>query len=268
MKADTPLQSSESFAKVPVKSSIKQWSEEDRPREKLLKLGARRLSDAELLAIFINSGTEGVTALDLAKSLMSSLDNDLGRLLEIDNTYLMGSVEGSRKKRFPGLGEARACTILAAIELGRRLRDSPPRQRAQITCSLDAYRILRRHLEDLDHEELWCLYLDASGRVIKEMQISSGGVSHAVADLRLIMAPAITLYASALILAHNHPTGHLQASRNDIDLTQRVKQISSVCNIQLNDHLILGRYHSSVASEGTTAPPYLSFADSGLMASL
>ena len=255
MKADTPLQSSESFAKVPVKSSIKQWSEEDRPREKLLKLGARRLSDAELLAIFINSGTEGVTALDLAKSLMSSLDNDLGRLLEIDNTYLMGS-------------EARACTILAAIELGRRLRDTPPRQRAQITCSLDAYRILRRHLEDLDHEELWCLYLDASGRVIKEMQISSGGVSHAVADLRLIMAPAITLYASALILAHNHPTGHLQASRNDIDLTQRVKQISSVCNIQLNDHLILGRYHSSVASEGTTAPPYLSFADSGLMASL
>lgn len=250
------------------KSSIKQWSEEDRPREKLLKLGARRLSDAELLAIFINSGTEGVTALDLAKSLMSSLDNDLSQLLEIDQSYLTGTIPGEGQKRFPGLGDARACTILAAIELGRRLRDTAPRQRAQITCSLDAYRILRRHLEDLDHEELWCIYLDASGRIIKEMQISSGGVSYAVADLRLIMAPALTLYASALILAHNHPTGHLQASSEDIDLTKRVKQIASICNIRLNDHLILGCYHPTVASQSEGARSYFSFADNGLLVSL
>ena len=99
--------------------------------------------------------------------------------------------------------------------------------------SLDAYRVLRRHLESLDHEELRCLYLDASGRIIKEVLVSSGGVSHAVADLRIILAPAITLYASAIILAHNHPTGHLQPSAEDINLTKRVKQVASVCNIDV-----------------------------------
>ena len=267
MKADKPLQPANPLSQSSTKNTIKQWSEEDRPREKLLRLGARNLSDAELLAIFINSGTEQDTALDLAKKLMTGLDNDLGRLLEIDHAYLTGSIPGEKKKRFVGLGDARACTILAAIELGRRLRDTPPPLRTPITCSLDAYRVLRRQLESLDHEELRCLYLDASGRVIDKLAIASGGVSHAVADLRLILAPAITLYASAIILAHNHPTGHLQPSAEDIDLTKRVKQVASVCNIRLNDHLILGRYHASVTSDGERSH-YLSFADSGMLASL
>lgn len=249
------------------KISIKDWAEDDRPRERLLRLGERSLSDAELLAIFINSGTQDMTAVDIAKQILHDQDNNLQKLLTLTRDKLLGVDPITKQKNYPGLGEARASTILAAIELGRRLADAKPQEQIRITESKHAYRLLRHNLEDLDHEEIWAIYLNVSGRVITTRRISSGGVSNASADIRLIVAPAIVHYASAIILAHNHPTGSLQPSHEDLQLTKRVAEAAKICGIKLHDHIIFGRYHteSSEADTSSTSRRYLSFCDQGYM---
>ncbi|OZI07459.1 hypothetical protein BWI93_14035 [Siphonobacter sp. BAB-5385] len=225
-------------------STIKTWAEEDRPREKLMLKGKAALSDAELLGILINSGIQHYTAVDLAKMILSSVGNDLNQLAKLSIKEL---------SKFKGIGEARAITIVSALELGRRRKESEPIVRSIITSSETAYQALRPHLMDLLHEEFWILLLNRANQIIRPMQVSAGGVSGTVADPKLIFKHAIEHLASGMILAHNHPSGNLQPSQADRDLTRKLKEAGKLLDIPILDHLILCDHK------------YLSFADEGLL---
>ncbi|PQA58396.1 RadC family protein [Siphonobacter curvatus] len=225
-------------------STIKTWAEEDRPREKLMLKGKAALSDAELLGILINSGIQQYTAVDLAKMILSSVGNDLNQLAKLSIKEL---------SKFKGIGEARAITIVSALELGRRRKESEPIVRSSITSSETAYQALRPHLMDLLHEEFWILLLNRANQIIRPMQVSAGGVSGTVADPKLIFKHAIEHLASGMILAHNHPSGNLQPSQADRDLTRKLKEAGKLLDIPILDHLILSDHK------------YLSFADEGLL---
>lgn len=225
-------------------STIKTWAEEDRPREKLMLKGKAALSDAELLGILINSGIQQYTAVDLAKMILSSVGNDLNQLAKLSIKEL---------SKFKGIGEARAITIVSALELGRRRKESEPLVRSSITSSEAAYQALRPHLMDLLHEEFWILLLNRANQLIRPMQVSAGGVSGTVADPKLIFKHAIEHLASGMILAHNHPSGNLQPSQADKDLTRKLKEAGKLLDISILDHLILSDHK------------YLSFADEGLL---
>ncbi len=225
-------------------STIKTWAEEDRPREKLMLKGKAALSDAELLGILINSGIQHHTAVDLAKMILSSVGNDLNQLAKLSIKEL---------SKFKGIGEARAITIVSALELGRRRKESEPVVRSSITSSETAYQALRPHLMDLLHEEFWILLLNRANQIIRPMQVSAGGVSGTVADPKLIFKHAIEHLASGMILAHNHPSGNLQPSHADKDLTRKLKEAGKLLDIPILDHLILSDHK------------YLSFADEGLL---
>lgn len=221
---------------------IKSWSPEDRPREKLLLKGTAALSDAELIAILLGSGTSTLSAVDLAKNILSSVNNNIHDLGRITATDLM---------KVKGIGEAKAITIIAALELGRRRKETDEEEKPKITSSRDAYLLIRPHLTDLPYEEFWVLMLNRANRVIRKHQVSQGGVAGTVADPKIIFKTALGELASGIIVAHNHPSGNLTASQADIDLTKKLKEAGRLLEIQLLDHIIVaGQKYFSFADEG------------------
>jgi DNA repair protein RadC len=222
--------------------TIKGWSPEDRPREKLLLKGTPALSDAELIAILIGSGTARLSAVDVAKKVLQHVDNNLYDLARLTVKDLI---------KIKGIGEARAVTIVAALELGRRRKDFDTNEKSKINSSNDAFDQIGSDLMDLQHEEFWVLLLNRANRVIKKKRISEGGVSGTVADPKIIFKMALEELASGVIVAHNHPSGNMLASQSDIDLTKKLKEAGKFLEIQLLDHLIIcGRKYFSFADEG------------------
>lgn len=221
---------------------IKNWSPEDRPREKLLSKGTPALSDAELVAILLGTGTTTVSAVELGKRLLQTVDNnlhELGRLSVKDLT------------KVKGIGQAKAITIIAALELGRRRRETDAEEKPRVSGSRDCFNILKPHLQDLPHEEFWIILLNRANRVIRKYQVSQGGVAGTVADPKIIFKVAIAELASGIILAHNHPSGNLTASQADIELTRKIKEAGKLLEIQVLDHLIVaGQKYFSFADEG------------------
>jgi DNA repair protein RadC len=224
--------------------NIKHWAEEDRPREKLLLKGRASLSNAELIAILLGSGTASQSAVDVAKALLRHVNNDLNRL---------GQLSVPDFVKVKGIGPAKAVTIVSALEIGRRRKETEAQEHPNITNSADAFNILRANMEDIPHEEFWILLLNRANRIIKKQQISQGGVAGTVADPKIIFKIAIEELASGIILAHNHPSGNLIASQADIELTKKLKESGRMLEIQVLDHLIIG------------GKKYFSFADEGLM---
>lgn len=225
-------------------NSIKNWSEDDRPREKMLHKGRLALSDAELLAILIGSGSRNESAVDLCKRILKDVHHQLNDLGRLSLAQLM---------QYKGIGEAKAITIAAALELGRRRQASDAPEKIKITSSQDAFNLVQPTLADLDHEEFWILLLNRSNRVIRRENLSKGGIHATVVDQRIAFRKAIEVGASALILCHNHPSGTLQPSESDIQLTNKFKKAGEHIDIQVLDHLIIG-------TKG-----YYSFADNGII---
>lgn len=222
--------------------NIKSWSPEDRPREKLILKGTQALSDAELIAILIGSGTTTMSAVDLSKKILQGVNNNLHDLARLSLKDLM---------KLKGIGEAKAITIIAALELGRRRKEIDPEEKPKITSSKDAYDIIKMHLLDLPHEEFWIMLLNRANRVMRKVQISQGGVAGTVADPKIIFKSALEELASGIIIAHNHPSGNLTASQADIDLTKKLKDGGRLLEIQVLDHIIIaGQKYFSFADEG------------------
>jgi DNA repair protein RadC len=224
--------------------NIKDWNPEDRPREKLLLKGTSTLSDAELIAILIGSGTANMSAVDVSKKVLLHGNNNLNELAKLSVKDLM---------KIKGIGEAKAITIIAALELGRRRKETNTEEKPKISSSKDAFDLLKGDLMDLPHEEFWVLLLNRAHRVIKKKRVSEGGVSGTVADPKIIYKMALEELASGVIVAHNHPSGNLTASQSDIDLTKKLKEAGRFLEIQLLDHLI------------TAGSKYYSFADEGII---
>lgn len=213
------------------KLSIKKWSEDDQPREKLRALGRQILSDAELIAILIGSGNRNESAIELCKRILNDSHNNLNELAKLSVTDLM---------KFKGIGEAKAISIIAALELGRRRKSQEVLDKTQITSSNHLYEYIRPVLEDLPHEEFWVILLSRANKIIGKQLIGRGGISETTADIKLIFKKSIENLASAIILAHNHPSGNLKPSQSDINLTQKVKQAAQLFDINVLDHLIIG----------------------------
>jgi DNA repair protein RadC len=226
------------------KLNIKSWAEEDRPREKLSAQGRRALSDAELIAILIGSGSRTETAVELSKRILHHYDNDLNRL---------GKASISELSKFKGIGEAKAISIIAALELGRRRDDTEVKVLDEITCSKDAYNLMRRHLMDLNHEEFWIVLTNQSNRVIAKELISKGGLAGTVADPKMIFSIALQHNAANLFMVHNHPSGSKKPSQQDILLTKQIAAAGKLLEIRVPDHLI-------IVNDG-----YFSFGDEGLI---
>jgi DNA repair protein RadC len=223
-------------------TGIKSWSPEDRPREKLLLKGKAALSDAELIAILLGSGTATISAVDLSKKILGNANNNLHELARLTIRDLT---------RIKGIGEAKAITIVAALELGRRRKDLEHHEKPKISNSRDAFELLKSELLDIPHEEFWVLLLNRANRVVKKSQISQGGVSGTVADPKIIFKLALDELACGIVLAHNHPSGNLKASQADLDLTRKLKEGGKLLEIQVLDHLILaGQKYFSFADEG------------------
>ena len=226
----------------PQSLKILSLAEEDRPREKLLMKGKSALSDAELLGILLGSGTVNVSAVDLAKIVLQDVGNDLNELAKL-------SVKDLEKHK--GIGEAKAITIVSALELGRRRKESEPVKRHRITASRDAYEMMKPHLLDLTHEEFWVILLSRSNRVLRTVRISAGGVTGTVADPKVIFKQALGYRACALILVHNHPSGNLTPSHADRELTRKLKEAGTWLEIPVLDHIIFAdRDYFSFADEG------------------
>ncbi len=229
------------------KIPIRQWSEDDRPREKMMLKGKGQLSKAELIAILIGSGNQDESAVELSKRILSSVDNNLAELSRLTISELT---------KFKGIGPAKAISIVAALELGRRRRaDDVMINKTKITSSHDAYNLLYADLSDKYHEEFWVLMLDRANKVIRKVNISEGGLAGTVADPKKIFQLALENHASAIILAHNHPSNNLTPSQNDIDLTRKIVRGGGNLDISILDHLIIGNDR------------YYSFADEGAMPS-
>ena len=222
---------------------IKEWAEEDRPREKMLQKGVSSLSDAELIAILINSGNSTETAVQLSQRILCSVDNNLNALGKLSVKDLTVG--------FKGIGQAKALAISAALELGKRRSMSEPLRRTEIRTSRDAYRLFHPILCDLPYEELWLALTSRSSKVIGKIKISQGGTAETSADLRLILKAAINALAAGIILCHNHPSGNIRPSRQDDILTSRLTSAAKLLEVKLIDHIILsdGLYYS-YADEG------------------
>ena len=223
---------------------IKNWAEDDQPREKLIKKGAHVLSDAELIAILIRVGTKGESAVDLSKRILASVDNNLDELAKRGAKELM---------KFDGVKMAKAVTIVAALELGRRRQLTDIKKRPQIQSSSDAFDLIAPILMDLPHEEFWILLLNRANQVIGREQLSLGGIDGTVVDARMIFRKAIEGQATSIILIHNHPSGSIRPSQADIDVTKKLKAAGEILNIRVLDHLIIG------------GKSYYSFADENQM---
>ncbi len=223
---------------------INQWSEDDKPREKLLLKGNTALSDAELLAILIGSGSREESAVDLSKRILAAQQNNLNQLARLSISDL---------KKFKGIGEAKAITIIAALELGRRRRLEEALEIPKVTDSRTVYELLQPLLGDLNHEEFWIVYLSQSNRVIGKWLASKGGITSTLVDVRLVLRKALELSATGIILSHNHPSGKREPSQSDKDLTRKMMDAAKVMDIQVLDHLIV------------TDHSYFSFADEGIL---
>ncbi|MBN2522117.1 MAG: DNA repair protein RadC [Bacteroidales bacterium] len=210
--------------------SIKQWSSDDRPREKMLAKGVQSLSDAELLAILIGSGTREVSAVELARRILAESDNRLSSLGKMGIAELV---------RIKGIGTAKAIAIHAALELGKRRNSSEVIEKQQITSSRDVFTLCRSFLTDLSHEEFWVLLLNRSNKILEKYKLSQGGIAGTVIDIRLILKRAIELLASGIIICHNHPSGNINPSENDKTITEKLKIASGQMDIKLLDHIIV-----------------------------
>ncbi len=228
----------------PTSMAISNWAKEDKPREKLLLKGRAALSDAELIAILIGSGTVSMSAVELSKNILAGADNNLNSLAKLSIKDL---------EKFKGIGEAKAISIIAALELGKRRKESEPTVKNKISCSKDIFEIMQPHLIDIPHEEFWIILLNRGNQVIKKNQISSGGIAGTVVDVRLIFKIALENLSNSMILIHNHPSGNLKPSQADIDLTKKLKNAGVMMDIPVLDHLII------------TEKKYYSFADEGIL---
>ncbi len=223
--------------------SIKQWAEDDKPREKLIAKGKASLSDAELVAILIGSGSRNESAVALSKRILVSLDNNLNAL---------GKLSVEQLTAFKGIGEAKAVAIVAALELGRRRKTEDTPELYKITSSKAVFEIMQPLIGELAHEEFWVLYLNNSNKVIYKSQLSKGGITGTVVDIRLIFKTALEHHATSVILSHNHPSGKLQASEADKEITQKLKLAGDQLDIKVLDHVII------------TEKGYFSFQDEGI----
>ncbi|AJR02481.1 RadC family protein [Siansivirga zeaxanthinifaciens] len=224
--------------------SIKNWSQDDRPREKLLAKGKSTLTDAELVAILIGSGNRNESAVTLCKRILASVDNNLNALSKLSVKQLM---------TFNGIGEAKAISIVAALELGRRRRGEEALEKKKITSSSAVFELMQPVIGELEHEEFWIIYLNNSNKVIQKNQLSKGGITGTLVDVRLVLKIALEVGATGLILSHNHPSGTLKPSEADKQITQKLKNAAQSLDIKVLDHLII------------TENAYFSFADEGLM---
>ncbi len=224
--------------------NIKEWAVEDRPREKLLIKGARHLTDAELIAILIGSGNTTETAVELAKRILTATNNNLNELGKKGIDYL---------KSFNGIGQAKAVSIVAALELGKRRKDADVFNKNKIGGSKDVVDFFRPQLADLTHEEFWVMFLNRGNKIIDTFMVGQGGISGTVIDVRLILKKAIEKLASSLILCHNHPSGTIQASNADISITKKIIDAAKIMDITVLDHIII------------TQNSFLSFADNGML---
>lgn len=221
------------------KLNINQWAEEDRPREKMMAHGAEVLSDAELLAILIGSGSQDETAVELMRRVLSACGNNLNELGKLSIEQLCS---------FKGIGPAKAVTIMAACELGRRRKLAEIEERFVVRSSCDIYNYFHPKMADLPIEEIWVMLLNNACKVMDTRRVAIGGISEVVADVRLVLREAIMARATAVVLCHNHPSGSIHPSRHDDSLTDRLRQACEVMNIRFIDHVIVtdGRYYSYV----------------------
>ncbi len=227
------------------KLPIKQWANDDQPREKLALYGKRQLSKAELIAILIGMGNRDESAVELARRILKSVDNNLAELSQLDIKQLSS---------FNGIGRAKAITIIAALEIGRRRRaDDVMQRKKKISSSKDAYDLMYADLSDKNHEEFWILLLDRANQLITKINISEGGISGTIADPKKIFKHALENNSSAIILAHNHPSNNLQPSKNDIKLTSTITKAGETLEINVLDHIIVG------------SDNYFSFADESMI---
>lgn len=224
--------------------SIKHWSEDDRPREKLLHKGRAALSDAELVAILIGSGSRNESAVELCKRILASVDNNLNELGKLSIPQLMA---------FKGIGEAKAISIAAALELGRRRRGEEALEKKKISSSASVFEMMQPIVGELAHEEFWIIFLNNSNKVLQKQQLSKGGITGTLVDVRLVLKTALEVGATGLILVHNHPSGTLKPSEADKQLTKKLKTASESLDIKVLDHVIV------------TENAYFSFADEALL---
>jgi DNA repair protein RadC len=218
-------------------SGIKAWAEDDRPREKFLLKGKQSLSNTELLAILIATGTKNESAVDLARKILQ---------LTNDNLNELGKLSINDLKKVKGIGEAKAITIAAALELGRRRKDEDAKQIEIVKTSREVFNYFEPLLADLPHEEFWILLLARNRKVIARVKISEGGVAGTVVDTKIIFKHAIENLASYIVLCHNHPSGNLQPSAADIQITKNLKNAAKLLDIDIVDHIIIGnnKYYS------------------------
>jgi DNA repair protein RadC len=228
----------------PSSFSIKNWSQDDQPREKLRDKGKAALSDAELVAILIGSGNRDESAVALCKRILASVDNNLNALGKLSIKQLM---------EFKGIGEAKAITIAAAMELGRRRRGEDALYQQKITSSMSVFELMQPILGELPHEEFWIIYMNNSNKVIQKDQLSKGGITGTLVDVRLVLKKALEVGATGIILVHNHPSGTLKPSEADKQLTKKLKAAGESLDIKVLDHLII------------TEKAYFSFADDNLL---
>ncbi|MFE3872055.1 DNA repair protein RadC [Flavobacterium sp. ZS1P70] len=209
---------------------ITNWSEDDKPREKLMLKGKSALSDAELIAILIGSGSRNESAVDLSKRILASVNNNLNAL---------GKLSISQLTNFKGIGEAKAISIIAALELGRRRRSEDAVELTKITSSKTIFEIMQPIIGELPHEEFWIVYLNNSNKVISKSQLSKGGITGTLVDVRLVFKTALEMGATGLILCHNHPSGTLIPSEADKQITKKLKIAGDSLEIKVLDHLII-----------------------------
>jgi len=226
------------------KVGIKAWAVEDRPREKLISRGLSALTDAELIAILISSGNSRESAVELSRRIMDSIHQNLNEL---------GKLNCDELKKFRGIGQAKAITLIAAMELGRRRNQSEALDNGQIKGSRDAADYLRPEIGDLAYEEFWVLFLNRQNKVIDKRKLSQGGMTGTVIDVRLVLKLALEKHATSMIFCHNHPSGNLDPSEADKKITKQLKEAAAVMEIPVIDHLIV------------TQAGYFSFADEGLL---
>ena len=224
------------------KTGIKSWAEEDRPREKLLEKGRHVLTEAELIAILLRAGSRNESAVELSRRILASVGNNLNDLGKLGVKELV---------KFKGMGEAKAISVMAALELGRRRKETEAVKKEKIGTSQDVYTIMKRIMIDLPHEEFWILILNRANFVIKKEMISRGGVAGTVVDTKIIFKAAIENYASSIIICHNHPSGNLKPSEADVKITKTIRDAGKIMDIPLLDHVII------------TDEAFYSFADEG-----
>ena len=220
--------------------TIKQWSVQDRPREKYARNGASSLSDAELLAILLRTGNASDSAVELAKKVLAASGNSLNTLSDMSLREL---------SQIKGIGQAKAISLLTAFEIGNRVRAEKIEESLQILSSMDVVSLMQDKIARLDHEEFWAIYLNQANRILNIFQISKGGISTTEVDTRIVMQQAVLSKATQIILCHNHPSGSVKPSRADIQLTEKMRHAAEVMDIALIDHIIIHRekYYSFVA---------------------